>query len=49
MDPFAGSGTTGRVAVELGRHAILLDLAYAHEYGPLAVKRTTNVQLEAFR
>lgn len=48
LDPFGGSGTTGRVAIELRRRAVLLDLAYGHEYGPLAKKRTTNVQLEAF-
>jgi DNA modification methylase len=40
LDPFAGSGTTGRVAVELNRRAVLLDLAY---HG-LARKRTVNVQ-----
>jgi DNA modification methylase len=40
LDPFGGSGTTGRVAVELNRRAVLLDLAY-HE---LAKKRTVAVQ-----
>lgn len=40
LDPFAGSGTTGRVAVSLNRRAILVDLAY-HD---LAEKRTKNVQ-----
>jgi site-specific DNA-methyltransferase (cytosine-N4-specific) len=29
LDPFAGSGTTGKVAVELGRIPILCDIAYA--------------------
>lgn len=28
LDPFGGSGTTGRVAVELNRRCVLLDLAY---------------------
>ncbi len=40
LDPFAGSGTVGRVAVELNRKAILNDLAY-HD---LSKKRTKNVQ-----
>jgi DNA modification methylase len=40
LDPFAGSGTTGRVAVELNRRAVLIDLAY-HDH---AEKRTRNVQ-----
>jgi DNA modification methylase len=48
LDPFGGSGTTGRLAVQLRRRAILLDLAYTHDYGRLAKKRTRNVQLEAF-
>jgi DNA modification methylase len=40
LDPFAGSGTTGRVAVELNRRAVLLDLAY-HDH---AQARTRGVQ-----
>ena len=28
LDPFGGSGTVGKVAVEHGRSAILCDLAY---------------------
>jgi DNA modification methylase len=40
LDPFAGSGTVGRVAVELNRKAILNDLAYQE----LSEKRTRNVQ-----
>jgi DNA modification methylase len=28
LDPFGGSGTTAKVAVELGRHAVSMDLAY---------------------
>lgn len=31
LDPFAGTGTTGRVAAELGRHAILIELAEHYE------------------
>ena len=40
LDPFAGSGTVGKVAIELGRRAILCDLAYQD----LALKRTSAVQ-----
>ena len=40
LDPFGGSGTTARVAVELNRRAVSLDLAY-HDH---AEKRTRNVQ-----
>lgn len=40
LDPFAGSGTTGKVAIELNRSAVLLDLSY-HDH---ADKRTRNVQ-----
>lgn len=49
--PFIRSGkkkhtiTTGRVAVELNRSAVLLDIAYGNSvYGQLAKGRTTNVQ-----
>ena len=55
LDPFGGSGTTGRVAIELRRRAILCDLAYgrstaediekAREYHRLAHRRTTEVQI----
>jgi len=38
--PFAGSGTVGKVAIELGRKAILLDLSY-HE---LARRRIAEAQ-----
>jgi hypothetical protein len=40
LDPFAGSGTTGRVAVSLGRAAILCDVSgvYLDEHVP---ERTT--------
>ena len=40
LDPFGGSGTTARVAVELNRRAISVDLAY-HDH---AEKRTRQVQ-----
>lgn len=50
LDPFGGSGTVGKVAIELGRSAVLCDIAY-HEteggepsYIDLARKRTRNVQ-----
>lgn len=46
LDPFGGSGTTGRVAAELKRQCYLFDIAYeAGGYDELAKKRTTNVQL----
>jgi DNA modification methylase len=50
LDPFGGSGTTGRVALELRRRAILCDVAYGpdDEYRRLAVERTRNVQVEFF-
>lgn len=32
LDPFGGSGTTGRVAVELGRRAVLCDVGYREHY-----------------
>ena len=38
LDPFAGSGTTGKVAIELGRLAILIELSPA--YVELARDRT---------
>jgi len=37
LDPFAGSGTTIRVARDLGRHAIGIDIS--DEYKKLATKR----------
>lgn len=40
LDPFAGSGTTGKVAVELGREFIGCELN--PEYADLAAKRITN-------
>ncbi len=40
LDPFAGSGTTGKVALELGRKAILIELN--PEYIPLIEQRCTT-------
>ena len=42
LDPFAGSGTTGKVAVELGRKAILCELN--PDYRKLIEKRTTTTR-----
>jgi DNA modification methylase len=39
LDPFAGSGTTGEVATELGRNSILIELN--PDYIPLIEKRTS--------
>jgi site-specific DNA-methyltransferase (adenine-specific) len=33
LDPFGGSGTTGKVAMELGRRSVLLDINYTGEDG----------------
>ena len=40
LDPFGGSGTTGKVAIENGRKAILCELN--PEYTKLIEKRTTT-------
>ena len=40
LDPFAGSGTTGEVAVELGRHVTLIDSQ--PDYLPMMRERTTR-------
>jgi DNA modification methylase len=40
LDPFGGSGTTGRVAASLNRRAVSMDLAYH----TLSEKRTRHVQ-----
>ena len=44
-DPFAGSGTTGKVAMELGRRSVLLDINYTGEdgYQELARQRFQKV------
>ena len=48
LDPFAGSGTTGRVARALRRHAVLADVAYGEqdEYRKLTLARLRNVDVE---
>ncbi len=43
LDPFGGSGTTARVAIKHGRHAILCELN--PDYVKLQDKRTDGVQL----
>ena len=43
LDPFAGSGTTGRVAQRLGRRAVLIDLS--GEYLTQAMKRNHEIPL----
>jgi DNA modification methylase len=43
LDPYGGSGTTGRVAIKHGRHALLMDLN--PDYLALQAQRTTGVQL----
>ncbi len=42
LDPFAGTGTTGAVAMELGRKAILIEIN--PEYGELIEKRLGRTQ-----
>lgn len=46
LDPFAGSGTTGRVCIEEGRNAILLELNPS--YGKLIKRRINGAQLPMF-
>jgi DNA modification methylase len=43
LDPFAGSGTTGMVAVQLGRYPVLIDLN--PDYEPMMVERIAKVAL----
>ena len=43
LDPFFGSGTTGRVANKLNRHYIGIELN--PEYINISDKRTNNVQM----
>jgi DNA modification methylase len=45
LDPFCGSGVTGRVAVRLRRSAVCCDLSDTY-LRDLATARTTNVQIE---
>jgi DNA modification methylase len=42
LDPFAGSGTTGIVADEMGQHAILIELS--PKYARLASQRVANAR-----
>jgi DNA modification methylase len=44
LDPFAGSGTTGRAALVLQRNAVLIDLSYAD----MQDRRTDKLQVEMF-
>jgi len=46
LDPFGGSGTTGKVAMELGRRSVLLDVNYTGEGG---YERVVRQRLERFR
>lgn len=43
LDPFGGAGTTGAVALELGRRAVLIEMAVAN--CELARKRCSGVQM----
>lgn len=43
LDPFFGSGTTGRVAIKLNRHYIGIELN--PEYVKISDKRTNNIQM----
>lgn len=45
LDPFAGSGTTGRVALELGRKAVLIELS--PQYVTM-IRERTNVTIGMF-
>jgi len=44
LDPFAGSGTVGKVCARLGRHAVLLDIA--PKYVEMQRERVKGVQME---
>ncbi|MGH9463922.1 MAG: DNA-methyltransferase [Vicinamibacteria bacterium] len=45
LDPFAGTGTVGRVAIRFGRRAVLCDLSQQY-LRDLLPARATNVQLD---
>lgn len=47
LDPFVGSGTTGKVAVELGRHFVGIELSA--EYAEMASRRIANPRKFAAR
>jgi DNA modification methylase len=47
LDPFAGSGTVGEVAEQLGRHSVLIELSPA--YIRMAAERTAQCGLFAQR
>ena len=46
LDPFFGSGTTGRVAETYGRYYVGIELN--PEYIEIAKKRTNNTQIHLF-
>ena len=45
LDPFSGSGTTGRVAIRLGRRYIGVDVSQVY-HDDIAAERLGNIQAE---